>query len=677
MSVDPATARHRAEHAGRDYFFCGARCRERFVAEPERFVGDRAGARAGGRRRARCGPARCTREIVRDGPGSCPICGMALEPMTPAAGDDGQSRAARHDAAVLGRRRAVGAAAGPGDGRACRRRLASRADRRAPRSGCSCALATPVVLWGGGPFFQRGWQSLVNRRLNMFTLIALGTGVAYLYSLVAAAGARHLPGLVPRPGGRRAGLFRGGGGHRHAGAARPGARTARPLADHRAPSARCSISRRSAPASSSRTAPRRDIAARRGPARRPAARPARREGAGRRRRRSKAERRRRIDDHRRAAAGREGAGRQGHRRDGQRAPAASSCGPSGSAATRCWRRSSRWSPRRSARARRSSGSPTRSPAGSCRRSSRSRRCRFVAWSMFGPAPAMGFALVNAVAVLIIACPCALGLATPMSIMVGTGRGAHAGVLVRNAEALELMEKVDTLVVDKTGTLTEGKPQLVAVDALGALAENELLRLAASLERASEHPLAAAIVAGAEARGLALAAPSRFPQRDRQGRGRHGRRQAGRDRQCRAAGDLGIDPATLAGAADARRREGQSVMLVAVDGAPAGPARRRRPDQGERRGGARGAARGGHPARHADRRQPHDGRGGGARSSASTRSSPKCCPTRRPPRSSSLQERGAVCRDGRRRHQRRAGAGAGADRHRDGHRHRCRDGERRR
>ena len=122
---------------------------------------------------------------------------------------------------------------------------------------------------------------------------------------------------------------------------------------------------------------------------------------------------------------------------------------------------------------------------------------FIVWSIFGPAPAMGFALINAVAVLIIACPCALGLATPMSIMVGTGRGAHAGVLVKNAEALELMEKVDTLVVDKTGTLTEGKPRLASVVAIGAIDENELLRLAASLERGSEHPLAAAIVKGAE------------------------------------------------------------------------------------------------------------------------------------------------------------------------------------
>src|SRR6202035_212151 len=128
---------------------------------------------------------------------------------------------------------------------------------------------------------------------------------------------------------------------------------------------------------------------------------------------------------------------------------------------------------------------------------------FVAWAILGPPPAMGFGLVNAVAVLIIACPCALGLATPMSIMVGTGRGARAGVLVKNAEALELMEKVDTLVVDKTGTLTEGKPRLVEVVAIGPFAEDELLRLAANLERGSEHPLAAAIVRGAAGRGLTL------------------------------------------------------------------------------------------------------------------------------------------------------------------------------
>ena len=175
--------------------------------------------------------------------------------------------------------------------------------------------------------------------------------------------------------------------------------------------------------------------------------------------------------------------------------------------------------------------------------------------MFGPPPAMGYALVNAVAVLIIACPCALGLATPMSIMVGTGRGARAGVLVKNAEALELLEKVDTLVVDKTGTLTEGKPRLVGVTPLGGMTEDELLRLAASLERGSEHPLAAAIVAGAEERGLAL--PRRglrvaTPARACIGTV-EGRRVAVGNAALFAA--LGIDPQRLPDEADALRQDG--------------------------------------------------------------------------------------------------------------------------
>jgi cation transport ATPase len=151
-----------------------------------------------------------------------------------------------------------------------------------------------------------------------------------------------------------------------------------------------------------------------------------------------------------------------------------------------------------------SRSPIPSPPGSSPVSSPPPRCGFVVWSIFGPSPAMSFALVNAVAVLIIACPCALGLATPMSIMVGTGRGARAGVLVKNAEVLEIMERVDTLVIDKTGTLTEGRPRLVGVSAVDGIGEDELLRLAASLERGGEHPLAAAIADGAEERGLTLA-----------------------------------------------------------------------------------------------------------------------------------------------------------------------------
>jgi Cu+-exporting ATPase len=194
---------------------------------------------------------------------------------------------------------------------------------------------------------------------------------------------------------------------------------------------------------------------------------------------------------------------------------------------------------------------------------------FLVWSMLGPPPAMGFALVNAVAVLIIACPCALGLATPVSIMVGTGRGARAGVLAKNAQALELMERVDTLVVDKTGTLTEGKPRLAQTVATGNVAEGELLRLAASLERASEHPLAAAIVAGAAERGLHLAEPSDFVADTGKGVSGvvDGRRVAVGNLALFAA--LGIEPRDLSRRAEELRREGRIVMLAAIDGAAAG------------------------------------------------------------------------------------------------------------
>jgi len=191
------------------------------------------------------------------------------------------------------------------------------------------------------------------------------------------------------------------------------------------------------------------------------------------------------------------------------------------------------------------------------------------WALVGPEPRMAYALVNAVAVLIIACPCALGLATPMSIMVGTGRGALAGVLIKNAEALEVLETVDTLVVDKTGTLTEGRPRLTSVVAEPGLTEAELLRLAASLEAASEHPLAAAIVSGAEQRGIGLTAPKEF-------RSITGKGVAGRvDGRSVALGnrpmmtELGVDVSGLEGSAEALRAEGQTVMFVAADGRAAG------------------------------------------------------------------------------------------------------------
>jgi Cu+-exporting ATPase len=194
---------------------------------------------------------------------------------------------------------------------------------------------------------------------------------------------------------------------------------------------------------------------------------------------------------------------------------------------------------------------------------------FVAWAVLGPEPRLAHALVAAVAVLIIACPCALGLATPMSIMVATGRGATAGVLFKNAEAIERLREVDTLVVDKTGTLTEGRPRLAAVEALAGGDEDELLRLAASLERGSEHPLAAALVAGAEARGLALLPAADFESHTGRGvTGRvEGRSVALGNRRLLDA--LRADSSALAARAEALRAEGQTVMFVVVDGRPAG------------------------------------------------------------------------------------------------------------
>ena len=194
---------------------------------------------------------------------------------------------------------------------------------------------------------------------------------------------------------------------------------------------------------------------------------------------------------------------------------------------------------------------------------------FIVWALVGPAPAMGFAIINAVAVLIIACPCALGLATPMSIMTATGKGATFGVLFKDAEAIEVMRKVDTLVVDKTGTLTEGKPRLVGVESTGALAEPDLLRLAATLERGSEHPLAAAIVAGAHERGVELERTTSFESVT--GKGVIGE-VGGRHVALGNAGlldSLGVDPGMLAGRAETLRRQGQTVMFVAVDGEAAG------------------------------------------------------------------------------------------------------------
>jgi len=500
-------------------------------------------------------------QIVRQDPGSCPICGMALEPMLPAEGE-----AANPELRDMTRRFWVGVALSlPLIVLA----MAANFVGLAPRTAVwlELILATPAVLWCGWPFFERGWRSILSRRLNMFTLIALGTGVAYTYSLVAALA----PGIFP-PSFRTA-----EGGvpvYFEAAAVIVTLVLLGQVLELRARSQTSSAIRalldlspklaRLVHDDGSET----DIALDEVvPGNRLRVRPGEKvpvDGVV-------LEGRSAVDE---------------SMITGEPVPVGKARGDKITGATV---NTTGTFVMRAERV----GSDTllAQIVAMVAEAQRSRApiqgladtisgwfvpavvivagLTFVAWSLFGPPPAMSFALVNAVAVLIIACPCALGLATPMSIMVGTGRGARAGVLVKNAEALEIMEKVDALVVDKTGTVTEGKPRLSGVVAAGTLSEDVLLRLAASLERGSEHPLATAIASGAEERGVALVAVRDFVSET--GKGVigvvDGKRVAVGNQTL--LDTLGIDTAGLAERAEELRQEGQGVMLIGVDGSAAG------------------------------------------------------------------------------------------------------------
>src|SRR6516164_8756736 len=561
MAVDPVTAKHRSDHAGHTYYFCSSRCRERFEAEPARYLTPRVSEP----HRTAAGESRWTcpmhPQIVRQDPGSCPICGMALEPMLPAEGE-----AANPELRDMTRRFWVGVALSlPLIVLA----MAANFVGLAPRTAVwlELILATPAVLWCGWPFFERGWRSILSRRLNMFTLIALGTGVAYTYSLVAALA----PGIFP-PSFRTA---EGGVPVYFEAAAvivtlvllgqvlelrarsqtSSAIRALLDLAPKRA--------RRLHEDGTDEDIPLEEVV----PGDRLGVRPGEKVPV-------------------------DGVVLEGHSAvdesmiTGEPVPAEKNPGDKVTAATVNTTGSFVMRAERV-------GSDTllAQIVAMVAEAQRSRApiqklvdtisawfvpavvviavATFVAWSILGPAPAMGFGLVNAVAVLIIACPCALGLATPMSIMVGTGRGAGAGVLVKNAEALELMEKIDTLVVDKTGTLTEGKPRLVGVTAIRDVTEEELLQRAASLELGSEHPLAAAIVAGAEARGPTITPATEFDTVPGKGVTGfiNGRRVAVGNQAL--FGSLGIEPGDLPARADALRQEGPGVMLVAIEGKAAG------------------------------------------------------------------------------------------------------------
>jgi len=566
MTVDPATAKHRAEHAGHSYFFCSARCRERFTTEPARYLTPSAVAPepAAGEALWTC-PMHP--QIVRQAPGSCPICGMALEPLVPAAGEP-----VNPELRDMTRRFWVGVALSlPLLAMAMTDHLAKPALDAliAPRSAVwmQLILATPAVLWGGWPFFRRGWASLVNRRLNMFTLIALGTGVAYLYSLVAALAPGIFPPSFRTSQGEVALYFEAAavivtlvllGQVLELRARSQTGSAVRALLDLAPKQARLVRGDGSEE----------DVALEAVvPGNRLRVRPGEKVPV-------------------------DGVVLEGHTAvdesmiTGEAIPAEKAPGDRVTGATVnatgsfVMRAECVGSDTLLAQIVHMVGEAQRSraPIQSLVDTISAwfvpaviltAAVAFVVWSIWGPPPAMGFALVNAVAVLIIACPCALGLATPMSIMVGTGRGARAGVLVKNAEALELMEKVDTLVVDKTGTLTLGKPRLVGVTATGAVGENDLLRLVASLERGSEHPLAAAIVSGAEERGIVLGSVEDFASEPGKGviGSVDGKRVAAGNQALLAS--LGIDPGGLPERAGELRKEAQGVMLIAVDGQAAG------------------------------------------------------------------------------------------------------------
>src|SRR5215469_3841061 len=559
MTLEPATAKHRSEHADQTYFFCSGRCRERFEDEPTRYLTPTVRKHAQAATAGDLWTCPMHPQIQRAGPGSCPICGMALEPITPFGGDKANPELrdmTRRFWVCVGLSVPLLALAMAGDFGAMRSPV-----------WLELLLATPAVLWGGWHFFERGWRSIVTRRLNMFTLIALGTGVAYAYSLVAALA----PGIFPPS-------FRTAEGHVpvyfEAAAVIVTLVLLGQILELRARSQTSTAIRALL-----------DLAPK-------YARVVRDDGSE-------------ID----IALDEVVPGNRLRVRPGEKVPVdgvvlegrsavdesmitgepiPSEKGP-GDKVTGATMNTTGSFVMRAERV----GSDTllAQIVAMVAEAQRSRApiqgladtvsgwfvpavvivagLTFLAWSLFGPPPAMSFALVNAVAVLVIACPCALGLATPMSIMVGTGRGARAGVLVKNAEALEIMEKVDTLVVDKTGTLTEGKPRLAAITAVGGVTENELLRLAASLERGSEHPLAAAIVAGAEERGLVPGQAANFTSETGKGvTGTVDGKQVAVGNPALFAA-LGVELAPLAARAEKLRRDGQSVVSISIDRAPAG------------------------------------------------------------------------------------------------------------
>ena len=559
MNVDGAKTAHHAEFGETTYHFCSDGCRTKFIADPDRYLHPNSEAPdVEAVAEGTIWTCPMHPEIRRDVPGSCPICGMALEPLEPSL-EEGPNL----ELIDFTRRLWVSALlAVPlvilamGTELFGWRLLPMRISMWV-----QLALATPVVLWAAKPFFERGWESIKTRKLNMFTLISIGIGVAYAYSVVATIA----PDLFPRSLRTMGGMV--------------------PVYFEVAAVITALIFVGQVLEIRARTATGKAIRALLGLA----AKTARRVRDG-------------IDedvpieqvhvgDLLRIRPGEkvpvDGVVTQGRSSvdesmiSGEPVPVEKESGAkltgatvngTGSLLMRAERvgRDTMLSQivRMVADAQRS-----RAPIQALADKVSAwfvpaviivSVAAFIIWSLVGPEPRLAHALVNAIAVLIIACPCALGLATPMSIMVGTGRGAGAGVLIKNAEALELMEKIDTLVIDKTGTLTLGKPRLIQVVTAAGFKENQVLAFAASLEKGSEHPLAAAIVGGASERSIVPSETKDFASHTGKGvSGTVDARAVALGNKAMLA-DLGIDTGPLDAQADGFRGEGQGVMFVAID-----------------------------------------------------------------------------------------------------------------
>jgi P-type Cu+ transporter len=571
MKVKRETAKHRFEYRGQEYLFCSARCHERFQADPENFLKkELSEPKPAAPKRQEPAPAAdaiytCPMdpEVRQVGPGTCPICGMALEPEQVSL-DQGPDP----ELIDMTRRFWIALALTAPVFVIEMGRHFGLMSLLSPQwsNWILLVLSTPVVLWAGAPFFVRGWRSVVSGHLNMFTLIAMGTGVAYIYSVVGALAPQLFPAGFRDMHGAVAVYFEAAAvitvlvllgqilelraRERTSGAIRAllglAPKTARRIAGHGDE----------------------DVA---------------------------------ID----AIA----VGDRLRVRPGEKIPVDGRVTEGYSFVDESMVTGEPMPVAKAEGARVIGGTVNQNGALVLRaeqvgrdtmlarivdmvaRAQRSRApiqrladrvagwfvpvvigaalIAFAAWMSFGPEPRLTFALIAAVTVLIIACPCALGLATPMSIMVGVGRGARAGILIRDAEALEALERIDTIVIDKTGTLTEGKPKLVSITAAPDVDENTLLQLSASVEKASEHPLARAIVAAAKARGLSLGDVSNFVSHPGKGAAGHVEGQAVALGNAALMAELNIAASEFDTAAETARASGATVMCVALNGKPAG------------------------------------------------------------------------------------------------------------